>query len=225
MSSLTTKTLIQSALFPVVLGLVLFLSAWTLDYWEAWVYCLILLAAVMGTSVYLLRNDPALLERRLKGGESGETEQRQRIGQTVAGVLYLISFIIPGLDHRFHWSTVPISLSIAADVCVVLAFYIVFLVFKENSYTSSIIEVYTNQQVISTGPYCIVRHPMYTGVEMLFFATPIALGSFWALLLVIPLSIMIVLRLLDEERFLAEHLPGYTDYRQATRYRLIPFIW
>ncbi|HEV8716429.1 MAG TPA: isoprenylcysteine carboxylmethyltransferase family protein [Candidatus Binatia bacterium] len=225
MDNLKAKILFRSAMLPVTLGIILFLTAGTFAYWQAWVYCLVFFVAVMLIGAYFLKNDPALLERRLKIGETGETEPKQKIIQTVAGALYFASFLIPGLDRRLHWSAVPASLVLAADVGVALAFLIVFFVFRENSYTSSIIEVDESQRVIETGPYRVVRHPMYAGALLLFLAAPLALGSFWALLFVVPLSTMVVLRLIDEERFLSEHLPGYTAYCQKTRYRLVPLIW
>ncbi len=134
-------------------------------------------------------------------------------------------FIVAGLDYRFHWSNVPMYISLIADVFVILAFYIIFRVFKENSFTSGIIEVAEDQKVISTGPYKIVRHPMYSGGILLLLFTPIVLGSYWAIFCIIPLFASIALRALDEEKFLANNLPGYTEYCHLVHYRIIPLIW
>jgi len=225
MDSLKKKIVVQSIALPVVLGLLLFLPAGSLAFWEAWVYCFLFLVSVLAIDVYFLKRDPELLARRMKFAEAGETEERQKTVQTLAGVTYFLSFLVPGLDYRFHWSAAPFALILVADVCVLAGFLIVFLVFRENSYTSSIVEVEKNQTVIRTGPYGIVRHPMYAGALLLFVSTPLALGSFWAFFFVVPLSLLLILRLLDEERFLRERLSGYTEYCQRTVYRLIPYVW
>jgi protein-S-isoprenylcysteine O-methyltransferase Ste14 len=140
-------------------------------------------------------------------------------------VAFILGVLLPGLDHRFQWSQVPVSLVLASDVFVLLGFIAVFFVFKENTYTSAIVEVDPDQKVISTGPYRLVRHPMYAGALVMFLFTPVALGSFWGVLGTIPLIVLIIFRLLDEEKFLAEHLSGYKEYCNTTRYRLIPRIW
>ena len=133
--------------------------------------------------------------------------------------------IVPGFDHRFHWSHVHTYLIVGADVVVLFGFVIVFFVFKENSYTSATIEVAANQYVISTGLYSVVRHPMYSGGLLLMFFTPLALGSWWALPFALPMFVVIILRLLDEEKVLLQSLTGYKEYCQKVHYRLIPRIW
>jgi protein-S-isoprenylcysteine O-methyltransferase Ste14 len=133
--------------------------------------------------------------------------------------------LVPGFDHRLHWSYIPTIFVIAGNIAVLFGFLIVFFVFKENSYTSAIVEIADNQKVISTGLYAFVRHPMYSGGLLLLFFTPIALGSWYGLPLFLPMFIVIILRLLDEEKLLYQNLPDYKEYCQKVRYRLIPYIW
>ncbi len=137
----------------------------------------------------------------------------------------VIAFLVPGFDFRWHWSDVPTALIVLGDIGVVIGYVIIFLVFRENSYASSIVEVAESQKVISTGPYAVVRHPMYSGAILMFLATPLALGSWWAFIPAIVLSALVAARLIDEERFLVIHLPGYDTYRSSVRYRLIPGVW
>ena len=219
------KALIGLVFLLAALGFLIFLPAGTLSYHLAWIYLLAFAVSVILTTLYLFRNDPKLLERRLKAGATAEKENTQKVIQALANVFFCLVFIISGFDHRFHWSNVPEHFSLLADVFVLSGFYIVFLVFKENTYTSAIIEVAKDQKVISTGPYGLVRHPMYSGAILMILFSPIALGSYWAALCVLPLIFTIVLRLLDEERFLSKNLSGYTEYCKKVHYHLIPLIW
>lgn len=212
-------------LFPavlLVLGLMLFVPAGTFDYWEAWVYCAVLLVPFVFVVTYLLRKDPELLARRIRLKEK-EPTQKRIIG--TSSLIFFIAFLIPGLDHRFGWSEIPAVIVIAANALVLLGYTLVFLVFKENPYASRVVEVEQSQKVISTGPYALIRHPMYLGTSIMFLATPIALGSYWALPVFLTLPIVMVYRLMNEEKVLMRELPGYTEYMQNVRYRLIPFIW
>jgi protein-S-isoprenylcysteine O-methyltransferase Ste14 len=209
------------AAFPV-LFVIFFLPAGTLAYWEAWVYSAILLIPVLFVVAYLLKHDPELLERRMRMREK-EAAQKRIINLSYP--YYLLTFLLPGLDRRFEWSVVPVELVIAADILVLLGYGIVFLVYRENSYASRIIEVEREQKVISSGPYAVVRHPMYLGVLLMYTLSPLALGSYWALipgLLIIPI---LVARIRNEEEVLARELDGYSEYKQKIRYRLIPGIW
>ena len=156
---------------------------------------------------------------------TAEKQPLQQHIQAVAAITFIGFLVVPALDHRLAWSNVPLGIEIAGDALVALGFFSVYLVFKENSFSAATIEVATGQKVISTGPYAIVRHPMYAGALVMLFGTPLALGSWWGLLLLIPMTLVLVLRLLDEERFLAKNLPGYTEYCQSVRYRLVPYIW
>jgi protein-S-isoprenylcysteine O-methyltransferase Ste14 len=134
-------------------------------------------------------------------------------------------FVLSAIDHRFSWSVVPLFLVVAGDVLVALGLLIVFWVFKENSFASATIEVGMEQTLVSTGPYALVRHPMYFGAFIMLTGVPLALGSWWGLLTVIPIMVIIVWRLLNEEIFLEKELPGYSAYRKKVRYRLLPLIW
>jgi len=172
-----------------------------------------------------MKNDPKLLERRVKAGPVAEKEISQKIIQSIAQGAFILMFIIPALDFRFGWSYVPISISVFGDALVVVGLFIVFLVFKENSYTSAIIDIGKNQKVITTGPYHIVRHPMYSGAVIMLLGIPLALGSWWGLFACVPIFAVIVARFLDEEKFLIKNLEGYKEYLYKTHFRLIPFLW
>ena len=133
--------------------------------------------------------------------------------------------VVPALDYRFHWSSVPVVVEVAGDLLVAIGFYFIFLVYKENSFTSATIEVAENQKVISTGPYALVRHPMYASASLYLIGTPLALGSYWGLLVLVGMMPFLIWRLFDEERFLANHLPGYREYQKKVQHRLVPYIW
>jgi protein-S-isoprenylcysteine O-methyltransferase Ste14 len=225
MNNLIVKSVLGLLFLILILGLALFLSAGTLNFWQAWVYLGVFSVCVILITLYLARFDQRLLASRVQAGPIAETQKSQQIIQSLASLFFIALFIVPGLDHRFHGSTVPQGISLIADGLVALSLYFVFLVFKENTYTSATIEVADEQKVISTGPYSLVRHPMYAGAFLLLLATPIALGSWIGILFALPVMLVIVVRLLDEEKFLAANLSGYEHYRQKVRYRLIPFIW
>ncbi|MDR3574987.1 MAG: isoprenylcysteine carboxylmethyltransferase family protein [Anaerolineaceae bacterium] len=209
----------------VVLGLALFLPSWTLNYWQAWLFLAVFGVSVLAITLYLMKNDPQLLERRVQAGPVAEQQTSQKIIQGIAAIAFIAMIILPALDHRFGWSSVPTYWVIGGDILVALGLYFVFLVFKENSYTSAVIEVGAEQKIISTGPYAYVRHPMYIGALVMLLGVPPALGSWWGLLSIIPMALTITMRLLDEEKFLLKNLPGYADYQNKVKYRLLPFIW
>ena len=206
----------------VIMGLLLFLPAGSLFFWQGWVYIGILFIPMIFVLFYFLKNDPGLLERRMKMREK-EHEQKLIIALSMA--FFLIGFLIPGFDFRFGWSDVPVALVLAADGIVLLGYGIFFLTLRANSYASRVIEVELGQEIITTGPYAIVRHPMYSGILLIFLFTPLALGSYWALPAFIPMLPLLMLRIRNEEEVLVRELPGYEEYRQKTRYRLIPFMW
>jgi protein-S-isoprenylcysteine O-methyltransferase Ste14 len=208
-----------------VLALALFLPAWTLDYWQAWVFLGVFGLSVLAITVYLMTTDPKLLERRVQAGPVAEKERSQQVIQILASVAFVALFVFCAIDHRLGWSDVPPYVVVAGDVLVALGLLIVFFVFKENTFTSAIIEVDTEQKVISTGPYALVRHPMYLGGILMLCGVPLALGSWWGLLAVIPIAVVIVWRLIDEERFLVKNLPGYAAYQDNVKYRLVPYVW
>ena len=203
----------------------LFLPAWTINYPEAWVFLAVFFFPVFAITIYLIKRDPKLLARRVNAGPGAEKERSQMILQSLAAIAFMMIFAISAIDHRCKWSTVPVYLVVAGDILVVLGLLIVFFVFRENSFASATIEVGVKQPVISTGPYGLVRHPMYFGSFVMLSGAPLSLGSWWGLLSVIPIMFIIVWRLLDEEIFLEENLPGYSAYRNTVKYRLLPFIW
>jgi protein-S-isoprenylcysteine O-methyltransferase Ste14 len=223
--ALRRQALQATAQFLVALAVLLLLPAWTLLYWQAWLYLVVFGTASIWATLYFLKHDPALVVRRMAAGPGAEKEKSQKRIMTAASACIIALFVVPGLDHLFGWSAVPTPIVLLADIGVVLGYYIIFIVLKENSYASATIETGRDQLVVATGPYALVRHPMYSGALIMFGATPLALGSYWGLLLVIPLAGVLAWRLFDEEQFLIRKLRGYVAYRQDVRYRLIPGIW
>jgi len=220
-----SKTILGFAELICILGISLFTPAWTLDFWQAWLYSFVFAGSAALITAYLWKHDPKLLERRLTAGPGAEKEKSQNLIQLIATMAFIGVLVVPSLDHRFSWSHVHLFIVLAGDVVVALGLLIVFAVFRENTYAAATIEVAADQTVISTGPYAIVRHPMYVGGLALFLATPLALGSWWGLLMLIPLTFVIVWRLRKEEEFLSDNLRGYSDYCQRVRYRLVPFVF
>ena len=225
MDNLIAKTVLGFAFLMLVLALALFLSAGSLDFWQAWVYLAVFAGCTILITAYLVRNDRELLAGRVQAGPIAETQRSQQIIQGLASLFFIGIFVVPGLDFRFGWSHVPALVSLISDGLVALGFYVVFLVFRENSYTRGTVEVSAGQRVITSGPYALVRHPMYAGASLLVIFTPVALGSWVGVLCCIPLILVIVLRLLDEEKFLKANLSGYEEYCQKVHYRLVPSLW
>jgi protein-S-isoprenylcysteine O-methyltransferase Ste14 len=206
----------------LLMGAVFFISAGTFSYWQAWVYIFVLFVTVAVVVRYLYKYDPKLLERRMRMKERQKT---QKAVVAVSWPFFLAAFIMPGLDIRFGWSNVPVPVIIAADIMMLIGYAIIGLVFRANTYTSRIVEVEKGQKVISTGPYAIVRHPMYVGVIVFFMSSPLALGSYWAVIPTLFIIPMLVVRILGEEKELMNNLEGYGDYVKKTRYRLLPGVW
>lgn len=210
---------------PIIMGLLLFLPTWTLRYWEAWLFMAVFFACSLAVTVGLAVRDPELLERRLNVGPRAEKEKTQKIIMALAMTSFIAILLLPAIDHRFGWSSMPPSLVILGNVLVILGYIAVWLVFRENTYGASTIQLAEDQHVISTGPYALMRHPMYSGAVVMLLGIPLALGSWWGFLMFIPAVAGIVWRLTEEEKFLARNLPGYTEYMSKVRYRLIPFVW
>ena len=208
-----------------VLGILLFAPAWTLDYWQAWVYWMVFAASSALITLYLWKKDPKLLERRTNAGPRAENERNQQLIQHLASFAFVGAMVLPSLDHRFSWSVVPVSVVVAGDVLAALGFLIVFFVFKTNTFAAAAIAVTPDQSVIATGPYALIRHPMYSGALVMLFGTPLALGSWWGLVMFIPMIFIIAWRARAEERFLIKNLSGYKEYCQIVRYRLVPLVW
>ena len=220
--SLIRKILIRFSFLPLVLALLILLPAGTFNYWQVYLYCGILVVPIIFVLFYFLKNDPKFLERRTRAKEK---EKQQIHIAMLSTLIFLAGFIIPGLDHRFGWTSVPMNIVLLADLIILLGYLLIFFVFRQNSYASRIIEVDEEQKVISTGLYGLVRHPMYVGVLIMYIPTPLALGSYWGLLPFALLPLSLALRILNEEKVLSENLPGYKEYCEKTRYRLIPYIW
>jgi protein-S-isoprenylcysteine O-methyltransferase Ste14 len=211
--------------FVLTIALCVLLPAWTFDYWQAWVLISVLFVSLLGITLYLMKNDQRLLERRLDAGPSAETQKSQKIGQLIGAIAFVATFVVPALDHRFGWSSVPAPVVISGEVLIIVGLLIVFLVFKENTFTSATIEIAAEQRVVSSGLYSTVRHPMYVGALIMIFGIPPALGSWWGTATIVPMTLVIVRRVRDEEELLTRDLTGYREYRDQVRYRLLPFVW
>ena len=205
------------AFLLATLAILIFLPAWSLTYWQGLVYWLVFAGSCIAITLDLMARDPELLRRRLEAGAGAESEPTQKIIQAVASLAFIATILVPPLDHLVGWSEVPAAASLAADALAALGFYGVYRTFRANSFASATIGVDSGQRVIATGPYAVVRHPMYAAAGVMVLATPVALGSWWGLIPAVALMAGIVIRLLDEERFLAASLPGYADYQLPTR--------
>lgn len=225
MNNLERKAWLGFAFLAVAMGFLLFLAAGTVRYWQAWGYLAVFFGASLLITLYLMKNDPALLQRRLSGGPSAEKEKTQKIIMLFASAGFIALLIVPAFDYRFGWSAVPLYAVIAGDILVAVGFYGVFLVYKENPFSSATIEIAEDQKVISTGSYASVRHPMYAGAFLYLLGTPLALGSYSGFLSLAAMTPFLLWRLFDEERFLSKNLPGYTEYCAKVRWRLIPRVF
>jgi len=223
--TLMRRTWLRQSLSVLIFAVLLFAPAGTLRFWQAWVFGAVFLGACVLLGVYFLKRDPALIERRMQAGTWAEQEPAQKIiiGLVMAG--FLLQLVLPGLDHRWHWSSVPLWLVLGGDGAVAASFVVFFHVMKENSYAASTIRVEPGQPVVSTGLYGLVRHPMYSGTLILMVGTPLALGSYWSLLVLVLMLPLLAWRLLDEERVLRRDLPGYADYCRRVRHHLVPGVW
>lgn len=218
------KGLVSATLGLVAFGLLLFLPAGTFHYWQAWVFLAVFALSTWIPSVYLMRTNPAALERRMRG-PLAETRTLQRILIAVIFVCFPAMFVVSALDHRFGWSSVPAAVSLVGDVLVASGLILDMLVIIQNSYAAVNVVVEAGQRLVSSGLYGLVRHPMYTGNVILMLGVPLALGSYWGLVFVIPGLIVLILRIRDEEDLLAHELSGYREYTHQVRYRLVPYVW
>ena len=210
---------------PLIVGIFVFLPAGTLDYWQAWLFTGVFVGCSLVITAYLAIVDPKLLESRMHAGPGAEKERSQKIIVMFALICFAALPVISALDHRFGWSHVPPAVVILGNALIVLSYVGFYFVFRANRYGAATIRVSEGQSVASTGPYAVVRHPMYSWALLMTAAIPLALGSWWGLLVLVPTIAGLAARLLDEERFLAKHLSGYAEYMQKVRYRLLPFVW
>jgi protein-S-isoprenylcysteine O-methyltransferase Ste14 len=222
MKALTIKALAGLLYIFIAVSALIFLPAWTLNYWQAWLYLAVFLISISAVFIYLIRYDPELLARRINNKEES---RKQKVIHFSINLAFAAVIVIPALDHRFGWSTVPWEIVALGDVGVALGILLIFFVFRENSFTAATIEVVADQKVISTGPYAFVRHPMYVGGLVFILGIPLALGSWWGLLMVVLFAPILVWRILDEEKFLVKNLSGYSEYEDKVKYRMIPLVW
>jgi protein-S-isoprenylcysteine O-methyltransferase Ste14 len=225
MKTLNIKAFVALLLLSLAMAGLLFLPAWTVNYWQAWVFISVFVGSSLAITLYLMRKDPRLLERRMRAGPGAEREKSQKIIMSLASAGFIALIVFPAFDHRFAWSPVPAYIALVGDVLVAIGYLAIFFVFKENTFTSATIEVDPEQKVISTGPYALVQHPMYAGSIVMLTGTPLALGSWWGLFIIILMMPALIWRLLDEERFLAKNLLGYVQYKNKVKYRLVPYVW
>ena len=220
--SLKLKLAVRFPIALVTFGTLLFLPAGSFRFWQAWVYIGIMFLPGLFVFVYFYRRDPQVLERRSLLKEK-VPEQRRIMG--VIYVTWLVALLLPGFDYRYGWSRLPLWLTVLSEVIVLGGYLTTFWVVKENRFAARTIQVEPGQEVISNGPYRVVRHPMYLGICIMWLFTPLALGSYYTLPVFALLIPLIVLRLLNEESVLRQELPGYAEYCSQTRFRLVPFVW
>jgi protein-S-isoprenylcysteine O-methyltransferase Ste14 len=225
MNTLKKKALRGLLILFLVMAALLFLPAGTFRWWQAWAYLVVFFSASIAITLYLGKHDPELLKRRLRGGPWAEKERAQKIIMVFTSIGFIGLIVVPALDFRFGWSAVSLWLVAVGDMLVAVGYYIIFLVYQENTFTSATIEVAEDQKVISTGPYAIVRHPMYAGALLYLLGTPLALGSWWGFAPLAATLPFLIWRIFDEEEFLAKNLSGYAEYRDQVEYRLVPEVW
>lgn len=219
------KGVVSAALGLVAFGLMLFLPAGTLQYWQAWVFLAVFAFYTWIPSVYLVRKNPAALERRMHAGPLAETRTLQQIVSTVVFICFPAMLVVSALDHRFGWSPVPTTVTVVGDILVAVGLGVAMLVVAQNGYAAANITVESGQTLVSTGLYGLVRHPMYSGSVIMMVGVPLALDSYWGLVFVIPALVALALRIRDEEELLQQQLSGYSEYEQQVHYRLVPFVW
>ena len=218
------KALVSGLIGLVVFGFLLFVAAGTFNYWQAWVFLVMILATWI-PSIYLLRANHTLLQRRMRGGPVAETRTVQKVVIAVWYLSMAAMFVVSALDHRFGWSPVPMAICLVGDVLVAVGLGVAMLVVSQNSYAAATVRVEAGQEVVSTGLYALVRHPMYIGNLITMVGIPLALASYWGLVFVVPGLIVLALRIRDEEKLLQQELDGYREYTQKVRYRLVPCMW
>ena len=219
---LAFRALIKFVFGLILVGALLFLPAGSIEYLNGWLFVGLLFVPILILGVVLLIKAPELLEKRISVKEKQNT---QRGVVAVSGLLFVAGFIVAGLDFRFGWSEVPIWVVIVSSAVLLISYALYAEVMRENAYLSRTVEVQENQKVIDTGLYGIVRHPMYAVTIWLFLSIPLVLGSWWALLCFAPYVVVIVVRILNEEKVLESGLEGYAEYKSRVKYRLVPFVW
>jgi len=220
--ALAIKSLLRFLSALIIVGCILFISAGSLKYWNAWLFISAIFIPMFFALMYLLTKDPELLEKRMK---TKEKQEKQKLVQKIGAVLIIVGFLLPGFDYRYTWSSVPFWLVIIATIFLVLGYVLTIVVMKQNSYASRVIEVQENQKVIDYGLYSKVRHPMYLFSSIVFIFTPLVLGSYYAVVPMALYPVILIIRLKNEEEVLKKELKGYEEYMKKVKYRLIPLIW
>jgi protein-S-isoprenylcysteine O-methyltransferase Ste14 len=222
---MTLKTIASLLGLIVVMGALIFGPAGTFDYWQAWLFLACYFVASLVITAWLTKYDPALLKRRMRGGPFAEGERNQKIIMSITSAGFIALLVVPGLDRRFGWSHMPDGVAILGDLLLLAGWLGILFVFRANTFAAATIQVESGQKVISTGPYAVVRHPMYATALLMLLGIPIALGSWWGILVLLAILPALAWRLVDEERVLQRDLDGYADYRRRVPARLIPFVW
>jgi protein-S-isoprenylcysteine O-methyltransferase Ste14 len=219
------QTIMSGLIGLAVFGLLVFWPAGTFDYWQGWAFIAVFATATTLPSIYLAATNPAALKRRMRAGPAAETRPLQKIIISVAFVSLAATIVVSALDFRFGWSSVPAAVSVVGDVLVAAGLGFTMLVVIQNGYASANIAVESGQELVSTGVYAIVRHPMYLGNVVLMVGIPLALGSYWGLVFLVPGLVVLIVRIVDEEKVLTQELAGYPDYTEQVHYRLMPYVW
>lgn len=223
--SAAVRSVFSSILGLAGFGLLLFLPAGTLDYWQAWAFLAVLVGMSLVPTLYLNRIDPAAVERRRRAGPKAETRGVQKAVMTGVLANFAAMLVVAGLDRRFGWSNVPVAVSVLGDFMVAVGLGLSMLVVFQNRYAAATITIEEGQPLVTTGLYGIVRHPMYSASAVMMVGMALALASYWALLVVAVGVALLMVRILDEETMLRHELAGYEQYMGAVRYRLAPRIW
>ena len=216
------QALLKFSLGIVLVGLLVFLPAGTLNFFGGWLFMGVLFIPMFCAGIVMMLKNPSLLKKRLNAKEK---ENEQSLVVKLSGLMFIVGFVIAGLDYRFGWCVLPKSVSIAASIVFLIAYCLYAEVLRENTYLSRTIEVQENQKVIDTGLYAIVRHPMYSATLILFLSMPLVLGSFYSFVIFLAYPFLIAKRIKNEETLLEKELDGYAEYKKKVKFRLIPFIW
>ena len=219
---LLTSLLVRITITFIIVGALLFGPAGSFLYWNGWLFLAALFVPMVVVLIYLYRRNRALLEKRLK---TKEKEKEQKTYLKLSLVWFFIAFLVPGFDFRYGWSHVPVWLVTIATVIMVFGYLLFIVAMVQNSFASRVVEIQDRQRVVDSGMYSVVRHPMYLAAIIMYMACPLVLGSYYALLPNILLPVLLVYRLLNEEKVLRSGLEGYEEYSKRVRYRLVPFVW
>ncbi|HSO85916.1 MAG TPA: isoprenylcysteine carboxylmethyltransferase family protein [Draconibacterium sp.] len=221
-NKLLVKVLTRVFIAFIFIGILIFVPAGTMKFLNGWIFIGGILLPMTFTLIYFYINDPELLEKRIN---IKEREDAQKKYLKLSLILFVVAYIIPGLDFRFHWSDVPMWLVLVALVIMICGYIMFIVVMMQNRYASRVIEIQHEQKLIDTGLYSVVRHPMYLAATILYVASTLVLGSYYALIPMLLVPFLLALRINNEEKVLLKGLPGYEAYLKKVKYRMIPLIW